>query len=207
MYRAVRARKLIGWFALAVLIAGGGMIVASYVISAVEQPRYEIAAEYLLGIEKRVYSPLLLAQITVKESDADTAMKKGFKALLDYISGNNSTKTKIPMTAPVLRKPTIDEGYWTIQFIMPRSFTLDTLPHPTNDQIEVVSQAQQTVMALRFSGNASAERIASYTRQLEETIQAEKLVTLSQPLAAFYNPPWVLPFMKRNEIMMVIGQE
>jgi hypothetical protein len=33
-------------------------------------------------------------------------------------------------------------------------------------------------------------------------IKANKLRTMGEPVMAFYDPPWTLPFFRRNEIML-----
>jgi hypothetical protein len=58
---------------------------------------------------------------------------------------------------------------------------------------------------IRFSGLADDENIKEHTDELEAYILAQTLKPIGGPLLAFYNPPWTLPFLRRNEVMIQIG--
>lgn len=78
---------------------------------ATEEPKFEVVSRHD-HIELRRYAPFIVAE-TVVEGDMDAASGKGFRAIADYIFGNNlsaepspaQTSEKIAMTAPVAMEP------------------------------------------------------------------------------------------------------
>ena len=85
---------------------------------AVEEPKFELLAQDGPegALQLRRYAPAIVAE-TVVEGDRDTASTRGFKAIADYIFGNNraagpvpgaahaKASEKIAMTAPVVAEP------------------------------------------------------------------------------------------------------
>lgn len=178
----------------ALLLSGAAM--------ATEEPKYTVLKQ-TEDFELRRYDEQLVAQTWVT-GDQDTASRAGFKILADYIFGNNSAANgesrKISMTAPVSIQQTEDK--WRVQFTMPSQYTLQTLPKPNNPNIEIVEVPAQTYGVIKFSGLAGTEKVAAKTKELQSWMQAQNLTITGKPELARYNPPWTLPFMRRNEIMI-----
>ena len=178
----------------ALLLSGAAM--------ATEEPKYTVLKQ-TEDFELRRYDEQLVAQTWVT-GDQDAASRAGFKILADYIFGNNSAANgkirKISMTAPVSIQQTEDK--WRVQFTMPSQYTLQTLPKPNNPNIEIVEVPAQTYGVIKFSGLAGTEKVAAKTKELQSWMQAQKLTITGTPELARYNPPWTLPFMRRNEIMI-----
>ncbi len=177
----------------ALLLSGAAM--------ATEEPKYTVLKQ-TEDFELRRYDEQLMAQTWVT-GDQDAASRAGFKILADYIFGNNSAANgkirKISMTAPVSIQQTEDK--WRIQFTMPSQYTLQTLPKPNNPNIEIVEVPVQTYGVIKFSGLADTEKVAAKTKELQSWLQAQNLTITGKPELARYNPPWTLPFLRRNEIM------
>ncbi len=152
------------------------------------------------------------------EGGRKEAISKGFRILADYIFGNNAPRQKINMTAPVTQQqgekiamtaPVIQQasdhgGQWKVRFVMPAEYTSETLPHPNNSQIEVLSIPSKRYAVIRFSGLAGEESLKKHLEELVNYTKENKLQTIDDPIFAFYNPPWTLPFMRRNEVMMEV---
>ncbi len=64
--------------------------------------------------------------------------------------------TSIAMTAPVAQHR--DAGEWVIRFFMPSQWTLETLPEPDDDRVELVVVAPEKYAVLRFSGGYGTRR-------------------------------------------------
>ena len=153
------------------------------------------------------------------EGGRKEAISKGFRILADYIFGNNAPRQKINMTAPVTQQqgekiamtaPVIQQasdhgGQWKVRFVMPAEYTLETLPHPNNSQIEVLSIPAKRYAVIRFSGLAGKESLKKHLEKLVKYTKETNLKTLGAPIFAFYNPPWTLPFLRRNEVMMEVS--
>jgi DNA gyrase inhibitor GyrI len=87
---------------------------------------------------------------------------------------------------------------------MPSNYTLETLPKPNNPAIELKEIAAKRYAVIRFSGMADEDSLQRRTKELKEWVSTKKLTPVSEPVYAFYNPPWTLPFLRRNEVMVEI---
>jgi hypothetical protein len=168
---------------------------------AVEEPVFELAKQEG-AFEVRIYPALVAAQVSVNGTRSE-AVNAGFRLLADYIFGNNQGKQKIAMTAPVMQTQT--DGAWTVQFVMPKTYTLQTLPTPNNAQVRLVQLPPKRFAVLRFSGLASEADIAEKTTALNAFIDKHQLRRAGAPTLARYNPPWTPWFMRRNEIMIPLA--
>lgn len=193
-----------------------GAIAAGPIMSDVETPSYEIVKSRD-AIEIRQYEPMIVAEVQVNGKRED-AIGNGFRLLSDYIFGNNianqdiamtapvqqQESTKIAMTAPVHQQSTGDD--WQVSFVMPSEYTMDTLPKPVNERVALKEIPAKTFAAITFSGTNSDENVQKHENILLEYIEANDLSVISTPKYAFYNPPWTLPLMRRNEVMIEIAK-
>jgi hypothetical protein len=208
------------WWTLAG--AGGAAALAAVLwgpmASQVERARYKIV-ERERGIEIRDYTPMIVAETEVSGS-REEAIRHGFRTLADYIFGNNTASSviamraavtqqprseKIAMTAPVTQQAD-DEG-WNVRFVMPARYTTDTLPRPIDPAVNLKHLEAKRFAAIRFSGGARDVSLRRHSERLSDFIREKGFRPLSPPAFAFYNPPWTLPFLRRNEIMIEIDQQ
>lgn len=185
---------------------------------ATEEPEFKIILEEG-NFQVREYDPKIIAQVEV-EGDFDEASSRGFKLLADYIFGNNlldGASKKISMTSPVEMSPLAENllmtssvmddqvnNKWSINFVMPQEFSLDTLPKPNNFQVNIIEVPKEKYAVIVFSGLV---RESSYTEKAELLFDYLKKNSFKQQGAikiARYNPPWTLPFFRRNELMVRI---
>ena len=124
----------------------------------------------------------------------------GFSRIFNYISGANETGQKISMTTPVLNELTQNAA--TTEFVMPAAFTPDTLPRPNDPSIRIRSWDQRLTVVIRFSGNARADRVAQMEARLSDWIRHRGLQIIGAPRLARYNPPFIPPFLRRNELLL-----
>jgi hypothetical protein len=209
-------KKMIWFIILIVLI--GAVFMGCAVTSDVEQAKYTVTeADSNNLVEIRNYAPHIIAQTEVS-GDRKEAISKGFRGIADYIFGNNTTSKKVAMTAPVMQKtseeivmtaPVMQQSngnLWKVEFVMPNNYTMDTLPKPNNDTVKLIEVPQKRFIVIRFSGFAGEETLQTQTNTLNAYMASHNLEALSVPVYAFYNPPWTLPFLRRNEIMIEIAQ-
>ncbi|MFN8226570.1 MAG: heme-binding protein [Mycobacterium sp.] len=179
--------------------------------AGVEEPLHSV--ETLAdGVEIRRYGPRIAAETTVV-ADEETARTVAFRRLAGYIFGANHRSDRIAMTAPVGQKIEMtapvsqqaggDQG-WVVRFYMPTGWTLQSLPTPDDQRVALVDLPPETVAVLRFSGDRGARSIADHTRRLRATLRAYGFLTIGEPTAWFYDPPWTLPFLRRNEVAVSI---
>ena len=186
------------------------------IMSNVEIPDYKIL-EKTENIEIRRYPPLIVAEVRTTGSREDS-IGAGFRILADFIFGNNKEEnkismttpvtqqegTKIEMTAPVQQEKTGKE--WIVSFIMPSKFSMNTLPKPTNDKIKIVQMPSRNYAAIVFSGRGTKDNLTANTLELKEYISRSNYSIRGNPKYAFYNPPWTLPFMRRNEVQFELTE-
>jgi hypothetical protein len=196
----------------AIVLAGGVWSQMSFV----EEPSY-VQVDKSGSIEVRDYPPLIVAEATVKGART-IAINNGFRIIADYIFGNNISSEKVAMTAPVTQAPSEKVamtapvtqqgggGSWTVRFIMPAQYTMETLPKPKNEAVILKQIDGQRMAVIRFSGVADEPLLAQKTQELQDWIAQRKLTALSDPTYAFYNPPWTLGPFRRNEVMIVVGK-
>ena len=166
-------------------------------------------------VELRHYPDYIKAEVSIVDTSYRKAVFKGFNILADFIFGNNIKSEKIVMTSPVqvsqsqkiaMTKPVTirGDGNYTVAFIMPSEFNLDTLPIPKNDKVKLTSVPSQTMAAIRYSGYFQERGINKAKQRLNAWLEQEGLETEGDFVVAGYNPPWVPWFLTRNEVMIVI---
>lgn len=193
-----------------------GAVAAGPLMSDVEQAKYDVV-RIQDNIEIRDYSAHIVAETEVT-GERKEAINQGFRLIADYIFGNNTASQKVAMTAPVIQQPNekiamtapvIQQGAgnaWKVQFVMPANYTMETLPKPNNSAVTLHHVAAKRFAVVRFSGISGEESLKRQTETLNDFIDTQKLKALSVPTFAFYNPPWTLPFMRRNEVMVEVAK-
>ena len=177
-----------------------GIVAVGPIMSNVETPDYEvIKAEG--HIEIRQYAPMIVAEVQVKGGRED-AMGDGFRLLADYIFGGNIAHKNIAMTAPVQQQYHGDD--WQISFVMPAEYTMETLPKPLNNLVTLKRVPGKKFVVIIFSGRNSETNVKEHEKKLMIYIKAQNLSVTGSPKYAFYNPPWTLPNLRRNEVMVEI---
>ncbi|MGB1843666.1 MAG: SOUL family heme-binding protein [Thalassobaculaceae bacterium] len=197
-----------------VLVFGAAMI--GPIMSNVEVPAYKIVKKEQ-NIEIRQYPPLIIAEVKTAGSRQD-AIGDGFRILADFIFGNNEGEKqlsmngpitqqqgiKIAMTAPVQQEKTDTE--WAISFIMPSKFSIDTIPNPINDRIKIIQIPSKRYAVITFSGRSTEANLTKHTNELEIYMNGSSYSKVGNAKYAFYNPPWTLPFLRRNEVQFEIPE-
>ena len=199
----------------ALVIAAG--ITLGPLMSRVEEPQYRI--ERADGsIEIRSYGPMVVAEASLR-GERTAALGAGFRLIAGYIFGANDPNPKMDRTAPVQQqqgKRTIamtapvsqqaDGETWIVRFIMPAGSTMESLPTPADPRVQLTPVPGRRMAVIRFRGFATADAILTETDRLRSYASSHRLRTIGEPLLAFYNPPWTLPFFRRNEIMLELAE-
>ena len=175
-----------------------------------QEPAYTV--ERSIGaVEIRHYGPRVAAETLVDGGEMD-ARSTGFKRLAGYIFGANGAKQSIAMTAPVAQSRSqsipmtapVDQartkaGAWRIRFFMPAGETLATLPRPNDPTVELVTVPPETIAVLRYSGVASVSAVQAEQSRLIGVLGSAGVSVEGAPFTWFYDPPWTLPPLRRNE--------
>lgn len=182
----------------------------------VEEPVHS-AQNLTRGVQIRHYDARVAAETAVQGGE-EAARSVGFRRLARYIFGANHVQKKIEMTAPVAQQskggekiamtaPVVqqaDGDEWTIRFFMPSDFTLESLPAPDDAQVRLVSVPAETIAVRRFAGSPTRRAVAAQTAKLLTTLSEFGFETLGTPAAWFYDPPWTVPALRRNEIAVLV---
>jgi len=200
--------------ALGQVAEAGGSIVG--IRSGTEEPSFTVERQ-VGDVEVRRYESRIAAETTI-DANEEAARNEGFRRLARYIFGGNQGKTKIAMTAPVAQQqgqkiamttPVAaqrgEAGQWVIRFFMPSEHTLDSLPTPNDERVQLVTVPGERVAVLRFSGLANPEAVATRTTELLDILRDNAIAAAGEPVTWFYDPPWTLPFRRRNEVAVSLG--
>ena len=186
--------------------------------SGTEEPAYRVIAN-LGPVQIRQYGPRLAASAIVPGNEV-AARSAGFRRLAGYIFGANteaasismtapvvesrSAPAKIPMTAPVAQSQSAD-GAWTITFYMPQNYTLQTLPKPSHPGIEIHQIPAAVDAVYRFSGIPGIAAVDNARSLLLGQLAKSSWEITGDPVTWFYDPPWTLPWFRRNEVAVAVA--
>ena len=180
-------------FALALTLSGTPAM-------AVEEPAYTTILSDG-AFEVRDYPSLIVAEVTVTGEQKEAA-RKGFRLLAGYIFGGNKPNQSIAMTAPVEQQPVGKKiamtapvtqikgaGTWVVRFTMPSGYTMETLPEPNDENVQLRRLPATRFAVIRFSGLASQAEVAAKTTELLAAVEAHHVhadgpVTLAQVQSA-----------------------
>ena len=164
---------------------------------AIEEPVYKVNKAWEAEqIEIRAYAPRVMAVTGMEDSNG------GFRVLAGYIFGGNAEEEKIAMTAPVQQSMA---GEKEMAFMMPAEYALEDLPKPEDQRVSFREAPAYTAAVIRFSGWASADKADENWQQLRRFLIAKDIDITGEPTLNQYNPPWTLPFMRRNEIIVPVA--
>jgi len=203
------AMVLTGCAALAV----GGLAVQES-LAKYEEPAYELI-EKQGNLEVRQYNSRIAASVDV--AAGTDAPNNAFRILAGYIFGKNKGRTSLPMTVPVTQEVTPtkiamtvpvtmveNDGRMRMSFFMPGKYTLESLPEPEDKRITFKPLPPTKFAVIRFSGIATKASVQRQSNLLRAFMTERGLQGPGEPIQASYNPPWTLPFMRRNEVWIEV---
>lgn len=207
----MRSSALIAAASLVISLAWGCAI-------NIEEAKYQVVSKDN-NFEIRDYAPHVVAE-TVVEGSLEDAGNKAFSRLFDYISGKNRSHNKIAMTAPVSQELYSEkikmtspigqqriEGGWVVSFTMPASQTIESLPAPEDQRVNLRQVPALRMAAVRYSGTWSEKRYIQYKGELESWIGKKGFSIIGEAVWARYNPPFTPWFLRRNEILIPVNTD
>jgi hypothetical protein len=194
-----------------------GLVLIGESAMSLEQPNYEVVYRDR-DIEYRQYESYLVSETVVENAgDYGAAGNEGFRRLFRYITGSNRAKAEIAMTAPVAQEPVSEKiamtvpvqqsgsaDGWRVAFMLPSEYTLDTAPEPTDPRVRVREVPGRLVAVLRYSGRWTERNFAEKKAALQAGLKSADVAPLGDYQSALYNPPYMPPFLRRNEVMVEV---
>jgi hypothetical protein len=180
-------------------------------------PYMVLSADKDQNIELRKYEPMILVSTSMSSDSGNSAFRKLFK----YISGANQGTTEIAMTAPVIMgKESSQEGSeiamtapvfmndsagkQMMSFVMPKNFTLETTPKPTDPDVTVSELNNYKVVAIKFNWTLSDSNVEKHIKILQKWMADNNYEATGKPVKAGYNSPLTLPWFRHNEVLIEV---
>ena len=207
----MKIKKVVGITVVALVITTG-----IQKAMAVEEASYVLISKDK-AFEIREYTPHVVAE-TLVEGNMQNVSNKAFMKLFRYISGSNVSRSNVAMTAPISQQVTGEKipmtapvgqqrvaEKWLISFMMPKSYSLTTLPQPQDSSITLRQVPAQRMAVLRYSGMWSKKSDLSHEQELTAWMGKMGLTATENTIWARYNPPFTPWFLRRNEVMIPIN--
>ena len=161
---------------------------------AIEEPEYDVLS--VNGdVEFRRYEPYIIAEATVSGDESD---RRAFRLLAGYIFGGNDQEEKMAMTAPV---ETRGDEY---AFVMEKKYSMDALPRPDDERIQLRTKPTRVVAVRRFSGRWTDDNFSRHRRALLDDLAELGIDVTGEPELARYNGPLTPWFLRRNEFIVPV---
>ncbi len=192
------------------------IMTASCALADIESPKYKVL-EKQGDFEIRQYEPYFVASTTYDRSKGET-QRDAFMRLFEYISGKNAARSKIKMTAPVtdsikipMTAPVTDapsNGLRKMEFMMPSILTKRQIPVPRDERVVIEKIPARLIATHQFSWFADKEKKQEKANELEVWIERQGLYNITkEAFYAGYDAPYVLPFLKRHEMLIVVEKK
>ena len=166
---------------------------------AVQSDLFRALAGYIFGKNTTKEDIAMTAPVVMNsQNQSDTNV--------DSDAPSQSVKSEtIEMTAPVTMTPE-SERQWKMAFSMPSKYTMETLPKPTDKRVKLVPVAARTVAVVRYSGTFNDDENRDESLSILQTWLKDhpEYIMVGKPFFAGYDPPFTLPFLRRNEVLIEI---
>ena len=146
------------------------------------------------GFEIRKYGAMTVVSTKKSISKKNDEKDSRFMRLFRYIDKSNNKEKKIAMTTPVFMGMKGNEG--EMSFGLPREIAEQGAPLPSSDSLYI---------ARIKSGKSWKENIAAKALQAKIHKAGLNADKNSKPIFAYYDPPWIPIFLRRNEVLIKIN--
>ena len=186
-------------------------------VRALEEPAYQTQMQEG-SFEIREYSSYLVAEVFMEEENFDEASGDGFRMLADYIFGNNLSRSasvqmagkaeaaseNIAMTAPVQMDQGKKSNQWRMAFSLPSKWNLETAPVPNDQRVNLREISPERMVVLQFSGRMATQDLEEKEQELRQWTMKQGITVVGSVRTARYDPPWTLPFLRKNEVQLKV---
>ncbi|XP_021289562.1 heme-binding-like protein At3g10130, chloroplastic [Herrania umbratica] len=179
--------------------------------------------------EIRVVEPYFIAEKTMpgKTGFDFNGASQSFNVLAEYLFGKNTSKETMEMTTPVFTSRTQSDGErmemttpvitkkvekqdkWVMSFLMPSKYG-SNVPLPKDPSVRIKEVPRKVVAVVAFSGFVTDEEVKRRELKLRDALKNDRLFQVKECASvevAQYNPPFTLPFTRRNEIALEVEKK
>ncbi|OEL25766.1 Heme-binding-like protein [Dichanthelium oligosanthes] len=145
------------------------------------------------------------ADYEIREVENTTSEQMEMTTPVFTRKGEPSRET-MDMTTPVITKKSAGENKWKMSFVMPAKYG-SNLPRPKDPSVTIKEVPSKIVAVSAFSGLVTDDDISQRESKLRESLQKDtefRVKDDSVVEVAQYNPPFTLPFTRRNEIALEV---
>ncbi|XP_075110112.1 heme-binding-like protein At3g10130, chloroplastic isoform X2 [Nicotiana tabacum] len=184
---------------------------------------------FMRGSDAGPLQPYFAAEATMlgKYGFDFNGASQSFNTLAEYLFGKNTKKESMAMTTPVITRRTQsdgekmemttsvitkrveDQGKWRMSFVMPSKYGSD-LPLPKDSSVTIKEVPRKTVAVVAFSGFVTDEEVKARESRLCAALKGDAEFRVKDGASievAQYNPPFTLPFTRRNEISLEVERK
>ena len=186
-------------------------------VRALEEPAYQTRIQEG-SFEIREYASYLVAEVFMEGEDFDEASGDGFRILADYIFGNNLSRSSsvqmagkseaasenIAMTAPVQMDQGKKPNQWRMAFSLPSKWNLESAPVPNDQRVNLREIPPEQMVVLQFSGRMGTQDLEEREQELRQWAMKQGIAVVGWIRTARYDPPWTLPFLRKNEVQLKV---
>ncbi len=183
-----------------------------------ERQPYALVQRYR-DFELRRYPAYVVAEVVVRATFTD-AGNLAFRTLVGYLKGENATRATVAMTAPVLQSESrtiamtapveqreTASGEQAVAFVLPSSYTLDTAPEPSRDEVTLRERRASLAAVRRYRGRWTRQAFERNLALLDHALAQAGLRAEGPATWARYNPPITPWFLRRNEVLREVAED
>ena len=186
------------YFVIVVLISLSSCSILG-IRSGYDQVDYQLIEKIGL-VEIRDYPERLVAEVV-----GISNRREAFMSLFAYIDGQNKTQQDIKMTAPVELLERTDNVL--MRFFLPVNFKQDSAPAPINSKVSLKTLSSARFAVLRYSGSTDLENFTQEKEKLLKIIAKSDYKAKGNVSFLGYDPPFTIPFLKRNEVIVEVEKK
>lgn len=179
--------------------------------------------------EIRQVQPYYIAETTMPGQNGFDfgGSSQGFNVLAEYLFGKNTASDKMEMTTPVITRKVQTDGekmemttpvitkqsgdgeQWKMSFVLPSKYGAN-FPLPKDPSVRIQEVPKKIVAVTAFSGYVTDEEVKRRESKLRDAIGRDMQFQVKDGAlveVAQYNPPFTLPFTRRNEIALEVERK
>ncbi|KAM4713247.1 heme-binding protein 2 [Anableps anableps] len=175
--------------------------------TGLKNPKFTAGEPKGQDYEIRTYHPARWVSTTLSGMHGDECTNTGFRRLFSYIQGNNQSKAKVEMTAPVTCRVVPGAGpacesQFTVSFYIPDDLQANP-PEPSDQDVFLEDRKEFTAYVRTYGGFSNENMKREELLKLLESLKRDGVEFVDAPYyTAGYDSPFKLT-NRRNEVWVL----